>query len=96
MDEDDDAQIDLQEFRNNYRLIVQELQKNKKLSKKQQKKDGGDFFRDRLHTIYKNDDVEKDEFLKVFVCECRKYQRIKKRKENEEIRSNLFERQMEI
>ena len=49
MDEDDDAEIDLDEFRNNYRLIVTELQKNRPLTKKQRKKDGGDFFRDRLH-----------------------------------------------
>ena len=63
---------------------MQELQKNKKLTKKQQRKNGGDFFRDRLHQVFETDDTEKNAFLTILANEAKKYLRLKKRRENEQ------------
>lgn len=68
---------------------MQELQKNKKMSKKQQRKNGGDFFRDRLHQVFETDDPEKNAFLTILANECKKYLRLRKRKENEEEANRL-------
>ena len=74
---------------------MQELQKNKKLTKKQQMRKGGDFFRDRLHQIYMSNDPEKDKFISIIANECKKYQKLKKRKDNEAVRNSLWEKQRE-
>lgn len=74
----------MDDFINNYWLILQMLQKNKKLTKRDKLKSGGDFFRDELHKLYETNDPEKKQFMHYLGDECKKYQQIKKKKLEQE------------
>ena len=80
IDDDWDGEISEIEFLNNYWLIIQLLQKNKKMTKKEKEKSGGDFFRNQLHKHYKVKDPEQKHFMEFLVEECKKYQKLDKKK----------------
>jgi hypothetical protein len=65
-------------------MILQQLQKNKKLSRKEKAKTGGDFFRDELHKIHDTKDAGKAKWMVSLSEECRKYQKLLKKKLEEE------------
>lgn len=79
MSNNDGSSLGVDEFLNNYWLILQLLQKNKRLTKKEKLKSGGDFFRDELHKLYETKDPEKKKFMAALSEECKKFQKIKKK-----------------
>lgn len=84
VDDDRNGTISLEDWLANYWMILQQLQKNKKLTRKERVKTGGDFFRDELHKIHACEDVGKARWMKSLSEECRKYQKLLKKKLEEE------------
>ena len=76
IDDTEDNEIDVNDFLNNYRIIITELQRNKKLTSKQLKDTGGDFFRDELHHQYQAEDLGKQQFQECFGEYMTKYRKI--------------------
>jgi hypothetical protein len=84
VDDERDGTISLEDWLANYWMILQQLQKNKKLSRKEKAKTGGDFFRDELHKIHDCKDEGKAKWMVSLSEECRKYQKLLKKKLEEE------------
>jgi Ca2+-binding EF-hand superfamily protein len=80
IDENTNGGINESEFTNSYRVIIGELQKNKKVSKRERSERGGDFFRDELHKCWRAKDETKSLFMNFLGGECKKYQKIKANK----------------
>ena len=78
----DNAESNLQQsdFLENYWLILQLLQKNKKLTKKEKLKTGGDFFRDELHKLYETKDPWKKKFMSALTDNCKKIKQAQNKK----------------
>jgi hypothetical protein len=85
IDENTNGGITESEFTNSYRVIIGELQKNKKVGKKERLERGGDFFRDELHKTWRAKDEIKNLFMNFLGQECKKYQTIKANKELEDM-----------
>lgn len=70
-------EIHQNDFVKNYWVILNEIQKNKKLTKKQKALTGGDFFRDEQHKIAIFEDEDKYRFMKLLGEECRRCEKLK-------------------
>ena len=75
-----DNKLQKNDFLDNYWLILELLQKNKKLTKKEKLKTGGDFFRDELHKLYETKDPWKKKFTNALMEQCKKIKQAQTKK----------------
>lgn len=80
VDDSESMTISMNDFVNNYWVLLNEIQKNKKVPKKEQKLNGGDFFRDSLHKIPEFENETKSKFMMLLGDQCRKAKKNLKRK----------------
>jgi hypothetical protein len=78
IDDDGNGEIDFEEFVTNYRIINEELMKNRLKTNK----GGGDFFQEGVHKKFVAESKEKEDLLKNISGHTKKFQKSKARKAN--------------
>jgi hypothetical protein len=76
IDDDGNGEINFEEFVTNYRIINEELMKNRLKTKK----GGGDFFQEGFHKKFVAESKEKEDLLKHISGHTKKFQKAKARK----------------
>jgi hypothetical protein len=76
------------EFISGYWMVLQQLQKNKKTTKKERYERGGDYFRNELHKMFQTTDPDKALFYAYLGEECKVHQ---KRARKADLQKKMFE-----